>query len=109
MTDTMIVEAVRAAGGAAAPQTAVEICDYLLRQVGESHTSDAGNDVAVDQVAVPTLGVAVPFVSVSGKPLVAPLPDRQVVFFLHIIASFLANEQYHRKQEIAEKNGIFAE
>ena len=56
-----------------APQTAVEICDYLLRQVGESHTSDAGNDVAVDQVAVPTLGVAVPFVSVSGKPLVAPL------------------------------------
>ena len=55
------------------------------------------------------LGVAIPFVSVAGKPLVASLPNRHV-FFLHIIASFLANEQYHRKQEIAtEKNGMFAE
>ena len=64
--------------------------------------------MAVNQIAVPALGVAVPFVPIGGEPLAAPLPDREIIFFLHIIASFLANEQYHRKQEIAtEKNGIF--
>lgn len=93
-----------------ASQAVVEIRDHLFRQAWEYHASDAGEDVAVNQVAVPAIGVAVPFVSVGGKPLVAPLPDRQGIFFLHIIASFLANEQYHRKRKIAtEKNGKFAE
>ena len=92
-----------------APQTVVEIGDCLLCQVREGYIPNAGEDVAVNQVAVPSLGVAVPFVSVGGEPLVAQLPNRYV-FFLHIIASFLANEQYHRKQEIAtEKNRMFAE
>ena len=64
--------------------------------------------MAVNQIAVPALGVAVPLRAVVDEPLAAPLPDREIIFFLHIIASFLANEQYHRKQEIAtEKNGIF--
>ena len=90
-------------------QTVVEIRDCLLRQVREHHVSDAREDVAVNQVAVPVFGVAIPLVPVGGKPLVAPLSNRHI-FFLHIIASFLANEQYHRKQEIAtEKNGMFAE
>ena len=72
-----------------ASQAVVEIGDCLLLcQVRERHTSDAGDDVAVDQIAVPTLGVAVPLVMVGGKPLVTPLPDREVGFFLHIIASF---------------------
>jgi hypothetical protein len=44
--------------------------------------------VAVNQIVVPTLGVAVPFVPVGDEPLAAPLPDRQVIFFLHIIVSF---------------------
>ena len=93
-----------------APQTVVEIRDRLLSQVREGHIPNAGEDVAVNQVAVPTLGVAVPLIPIGGEPLVTPLPDRQAFFFLHIIASFLANEQYHRKQEIATgKNGIFAE
>ena len=89
-------------------QAVVETGDCLLCQVRERHTSDVGEDVAVNQIAVPALGVAVPFVPIGGEPLAAPLPDREIIFFLHIIASFLANEQYHRKQEIAtEKNGIF--
>ena len=71
-----------------ATQIIVEVCDCLLCQVRECHTPDTGEDVAVDQIAVPTLGVAVPLVMVGGKPLVTPLPDRQFVFFLHIIASF---------------------
>ena len=71
-----------------ASQAIVEIGDRLLCQGGELHTSDAGEDVAVNQIAVPVLGVAVPLVSVGGEPLAAPLPDRQFVFFLHIIASF---------------------
>lgn len=93
-----------------ASQSVVEIRDRLLRQIRESHTSDAGEDVAVNQIAVPALGVAIPLVPIGGEPLVAPLTNREIIFFLHIIASFLANEQYHRKQEIATgKNGIFAE
>ena len=71
-----------------APQAVVEIGNRLLRQVRERYASDTGEDVAVNQITVPTLGVAVPFVPVGGEPLVAPLPDRQVVFFLDIIASF---------------------
>lgn len=66
----------------------------------------AADDVAVDQIAVSALGVAVPLLSVSGKPVDAPLPNREIIFFLHIIASFLANEQYHRKQEIATEKNI---
>ncbi len=69
-------------------QIVIEAGDGLLCQVRERHTSDAGEDVAVNQIAVPALGVAVPFVPVTGEPPVTPLPDRQVVFFLHIIASF---------------------
>lgn len=93
-----------------APQAVVEIGDCLFRQVRECHASNAGEDVAVNQIAVSALGVAVPLVSVGGEPLVTLLPDRKVIIFLHIIASFSANEQYHRKQEIATgKNGIFAE
>ena len=89
-------------------QGVIEIGDRLLHQVREHYVSDTGEDVAVNQIAVPALGVAVPFVPIGGEPLAAPLPDREIIFFLHIIASFLANEQYHRKQEIAtEKNGIF--
>ena len=57
------------------PQAVVEIRDHMLRQVREHHASDAGEDVAVNQIAVPALGVAVPLVSVGGEPLVAPLPD----------------------------------
>ena len=65
-------------------QAVIEIGDCLLCQVREHHTSDAGDDVAVNQIAVPAFGVAVPY--------------RRLL---------LANEQYHRKQEIAtEKNGI---
>ena len=71
-----------------ASQAVVEIGDCLLCQVRERHTSDAGDDVAVNQIAVSALGVAVPFASVSGEPVAAPLPNRQLVFFLHIIASF---------------------
>lgn len=71
-----------------ASQAIVEIRYHLLRQVRECHTPDTGEDVAVNQIAVPALGVAVPFASVRGEPVVAPLPDRQLVFFLHIIASF---------------------
>ena len=90
-------------------QGIVEIGNHLHRQVREHPVSDAGEDAAVNQIAVPALGVAVPPVSVGGEPLIAPLPDRQGIFFLHIIASFLANEPYHRKLEIAAgKNGILA-
>jgi hypothetical protein len=70
-----------------APQVVVEIRDRLLRQVRERHAPDAGENVAVNQISVPALSVAVPFVSVTGKPLVTPLSNRYV-FFLHIIASF---------------------
>ena len=49
-------------------QAVVEIRDRLLCQVRERHTSDAGDDVAVDQIAVPALGVAVPLLSVDGEP-----------------------------------------
>ena len=66
--------------------------------------------MAVNQITVSAIGVAIPFVSVGNKPLATPLTDREVILFLHIIASFLANEQYHRKQKIAtEKNGLFSE
>ena len=68
-------------------QDIVKIRDRLLRQVGERHASDVGADVAVNQIAVPALGVAVPLVSVGGEPLAALLPDCHVIF-LHIIASF---------------------
>jgi len=71
-----------------ASQGIVKIGDRLLCQVGERHAFDVGDDVAVDQIAVSALGVAVPLLSVSGKPVAAPLPDREIVFFLHIIASF---------------------
>ena len=68
-------------------QTVVDLRDCLLRQVREHHVSDAREDVAVNQVAVPVFGVAIPLVPVGGKPLVAPLSNRHI-FFLHIIASF---------------------
>ena len=71
-----------------ASQTVVEIRDRLLRQGGECHVSDVGEDMAVNQIAVPALGVAVPLMSVGGKPLVTPLPDCQTFFFLHFVASF---------------------
>lgn len=87
-------------------QGVIEIGDRLLHQVREHYVSDTGEDVAVNQIAVPALGVAVPFVPIGGEPLAAPLHDCHVIF-LHTTA-FLVNEQYHRKQEIAtEKNGIF--
>ena len=93
-----------------ASQIVVEAGDGLLCQVRQRRVSNAREDVAVDQIAVSALGVAVPFASVANEPLVTPSPDCEVVSFLHIIASFLANEQYHRKQKIAtEKNGIFSE
>ena len=93
-----------------ASQIVVEAGDGLLCQVRQRRVSNAREDVAIDQIAVSTLGVAVPLAAVAVEPLAAPLPNRQVVFFLHIIASFLANEQYHRKQKIATgKNGIFSE
>ena len=69
-------------------QTVVEIDDCLLCQARQHHASDAGDDVAVNQIAVSALGVAIPFVAVSGEPVVAPLPGREIIFFLHIIASF---------------------
>ena len=84
-------------------QIVVEAGDRLFSQARQFNASDTGEDVAVNQITVSALGVAVPLVMVGGKPLVTPLPDREVVFFLHIIASFLANEQYHRKQKIATK------
>ena len=68
-------------------QAVVEIRDHLLCQVRERHTSDAGDDVAVNQIAVPALGVAVPFVPIGGEPPAAPLPDCHIIF-LHVIASF---------------------
>ena len=64
------------------------------------------DDVAVDQLAVSVFGVAVLLLLVSFNPVDAPLPNREIIFFLHIIASFLANEQYHRKQEIATEKNI---
>ena len=64
------------------------IDDCLLCQARQHHASDAGDDVAVNQIAVSALGVAIPFVAVSGEPVVAPLPGREIIFFLHIIASF---------------------
>ena len=51
-------------------------------------TSDAGEDVAVNQIAVPALGVAVPFMTVGDEPPAAPPPDCHGIFFLHIVASF---------------------
>ena len=68
-------------------QSVVEIGDRLLHQVRDLHTSDAGEDVAVNQIAVPALGVAVSFVPIGGEPLAAPLPDCHIIF-LHVIASF---------------------
>jgi len=70
-----------------ASQAVVEIRDRLLCQVRDLHTSDAGEDVAVNQIAVPALGVAVPLVPIGGEPLAAPLPDCHIIF-LHAIASF---------------------
>ena len=69
-------------------QDIVEIGNCLLRQIRECHVPDAGEDVSINQVAVPALGVVVPFVPVGAELLAAPLPDRQGIFFLHIIASF---------------------
>jgi len=69
-------------------QIVIEAGDGLLCQVRERHISDAGEDVAVNQIAVPALGVAVPFVPIGGEPLAAPLLDCQGIFFLHIVASF---------------------
>ena len=69
-------------------EVVVEIRDRLLCQVRERHTSDAGDDVAVDQIAVPALGVAVPFMAVGDEPPAAPPPDCHGIFFLHIVASF---------------------
>ena len=71
-----------------ASQAVVKIGDCLLCKVRERHTSDAGDDVAVNQIAVPALCVAIQFVQVAGEPLVAPLMNREIIFFLHIIASF---------------------
>lgn len=88
-----------------APQIVVEVGDRLFRQVSQRHAPDAREDVAVNQIAVPALGVAIPLVSIGGEPLVAPLTNREVIIFLHTIASFLANEQYHRKQKIAIPKG----
>lgn len=59
-----------------APQAVVEIRGRLFRQVRERHALDAGEDVAVNQIAVPARGIAFPLVLVGGKPLVTPLPDR---------------------------------
>ena len=69
-------------------QAVVEIGDCLLCQIRERHTSDAGDNVAVNQIAVPALGVVVPFVAVGDEPPAAPPPDCHGIFFLHIIASF---------------------
>ena len=69
-------------------QAVVEIGDCLLCQIRERHTSDAGDNVAVNQIAVPALGVAVPLRVVVDEPLAAPLPDCHGIFFLHIVASF---------------------
>ena len=46
------------------------------------------DNVAVDQIAVSALGVAVPLGAVGDEPLAAPLPDCHGIFFLHIVASF---------------------
>ena len=90
-------------------QGVIEIGDRLLHQVREHYVSDTGEDVAVNQIAVPALGVAVPFVPIGGEPLAAPLLDCQGIFFSAYRRLLLANEQYHRKQEIAtEKSGTFA-
>ena len=64
------------------------------------------DDVAVNQIAVPALGVAIPFVPVTGEPPVTPLTDREVIFFLHIIASFLQtnNITESREQLLKEQN-----
>lgn len=78
-------------------QAVVEIDDCLFCQVRKRLASDTGEDVTVNQIAVSALGLAVSLVPVGNEPLIAPLSDRQGSFFLHIIASFLANEQYHRK------------
>ena len=69
-------------------QTVVEIDDCLLCQARQHHASDAGDDVAVNQIAVPALGVAVPFMAVGDEPPAAPPPDCHGIFFLHIVASF---------------------
>ena len=68
-------------------QGVVEIGDRLLHQVREHYVSDAGDDVAVNQIAVPALGVAIPSAPVGSEPLAAPLPNCHVIF-LHVIASF---------------------
>ena len=65
-----------------ASQIVVEAGDGLLCQVRQRRVSNAREDVAIDQIAVSTLGVAVPFASVADEPLVAPLPDRQGIFFI---------------------------
>ena len=80
-------------------QGVVEIGDRLLHQVREHYVSDAGDDVAVNQIAVPALGVAIPSAPVGSEPLSCYLSA--------CYRLLLAKEQYHRKQEIAtEKNGI---
>ena len=81
------------------PQFIVEAADHLLRQAGQFDTADAGEDVAIDQVAVAALGVAVPFTSVGLKPVVAPLPDREILFFLHIVASFWQTNNITESEE----------
>lgn len=44
-----------------ASQIVVEVGDGLLCQVRQRRVSNAREDVAIDQIAVSTLGVAVPF------------------------------------------------
>ncbi len=75
-----------------APQGAIEIGNHLFGQVGQLDVPNGGENVIVDQIAAPALGVAAPFAAVSGKPLAAPLPNGKVFFFLHIIASLSAND-----------------
>ncbi len=73
-------------------ESVVEIGDHLFGQVGQLDISNCGKNVALDQIAVPALCVAVPFAAVAGKPPNAPLADGKGFFFLHVIASLSAND-----------------
>ncbi len=73
-------------------ESVVEIGDHLFGQVGQFDISDGGKNVAVNQIAVPALSVAVPFAAVVGEPPNAPLADGKFFFFLNIIVSLSAND-----------------
>ena len=76
--------------GAGSPtsQIVTEIRPRLLRQVSEQPAFDAGEDIAINQIAVPALGFVIPVVPVACEPLAAPFPGHQRFFFYILLPPF---------------------